>query len=78
MGSVPDAPPAPEADSDDVSPETLHIVVDVHVDGDQILGQADDGVSEPKPFSGWLGLIGALDGLVRGAAEGSGSGERRK
>jgi len=48
-----------------VSAATLHIVVDVHVDGDQILGQADDGVTKPKPFSGWLGLIGALDGLVR-------------
>ena len=70
MGCAPDAPPAPEADSDDVSPERLHIVVDVHVDGDQIVGHAGDGVTEPRPFTGWLGLIGVLDGLVRGAAEG--------
>lgn len=64
MGSAPDAPPAPEADSDDVSPESLQIVIDVHVDEDQIVGHASDGVTEPRPFSGWLGLIGALDGLV--------------
>ena len=70
MGSAPDAPLAPEADSDDVSPESMRIVVDVQVDGDQIDGLAGDGVTEPRPFSGWLGLIGALDGLVRVAVEG--------
>ena len=53
-----------------MSPESLQIVVDVHVDRDQIVGHAGDGVTEPRPFSGWLGLIGALDGLVRVAAEG--------
>lgn len=53
-----------------MSPETLHIVVHVHVDGDQILGQVGDGITDPKPFTGWLGLIGALDGLIRVAAEG--------
>ena len=52
-----------------MSSERLHIVVDVHVDGDQIVGHAGDGITEPRPFSGWLGLIGALDGLVRVAAE---------
>ena len=73
MGSAPDAPPAPEADSDEVSPENLQIVVDVQVDGDQIVGHACDGVTEPRPFSGWLGLIGALDGLVVvGGFDGSG------
>lgn len=50
-------------------PESLPIVVDVHVDGDQIAGHAGDGLTEPRPFTGWLGLIGVLDGLVRGAAE---------
>lgn len=52
-----------------MSAATLHIVVDVLVDGDQILGHVGDGVTEPRPFSGWLGLIGALDGLVRVAAD---------
>jgi hypothetical protein len=66
---APDAPPTPEADSGDVPPESLPIVVDVHVDGDQIAGHAGDGLTEPRPFTGWLGLIGVLDGLVRGAAE---------
>lgn len=41
--------------------ETLRIVIDVRVDGDEISGNARDEVGEPKPFLGWLGLIGALD-----------------
>lgn len=44
--------------------ETLRIVVDVRVDGDEISGHAGDGTGEPKPFLGWLGLIGALDTLI--------------
>ena len=43
---------------------TLHIDIDVRIDGDQITGHAGDGVSQPRPFLGWLGLIGALDRLM--------------
>ena len=52
----------------------LHIAIDVRVDGDQITGHAGDGKDEPRPFSGWLGLIGALDRLLvdRGGTGGSG------
>ena len=42
----------------------LRIAIDVRVDGDQITGHAGDGTGEPRPFSGWLGLIGALDRLL--------------
>ena len=51
-----------------MSPGSLHIIVDVNIDGAQIIGHTGDGVTEPMPFTGWIGLIGALDGLVHAAA----------
>jgi hypothetical protein len=47
-----------------VGAQGLHIAIDVVVTGDEIRGQVCDGVGQPKPFSGWLGLIGVLDGLL--------------
>ncbi len=47
-----------------MSAETVHIAIDVRVDGEEISGHAGDGVGRPKSFSGWLGLLGALDGLL--------------
>jgi hypothetical protein len=47
-----------------VSPRTAHIAIDVQVDGDEIRGLAGDGSGVPRAFSGWLGLLGALDGLL--------------
>jgi hypothetical protein len=47
-----------------MSAESVHIAIDVRVDGEEISGQAGDGVGQPKQFSGWLGLIGALDALL--------------
>jgi len=44
--------------------QILHIAIDIRVDGDQIAGHAGDGSGEPRPFMGWLGLIGALDLLI--------------
>jgi hypothetical protein len=44
--------------------ETLRIVLDVRVDGDEISGYARDKAGEPRPFLGWLGLIAILDGLL--------------
>ena len=41
-----------------------HITIDVCGDGDEISGQVHDGTGPPKPFLGWLGLIGVLDGLL--------------
>jgi hypothetical protein len=58
---------------------TVHIDIDVCVDGDQIIGHAGDGLSQPKPFLGWLGLLGALDrllaepGSAKGPVPGSGA-----
>jgi hypothetical protein len=44
--------------------ETLRIVLDVRVDGDEISGHAGDESGERRPFLGWLGLIAVLDGLL--------------
>lgn len=46
--------------------QVVHIDIDLRIDGDQIAGHAGDGVSQPRPFLGWLGLISALDRLIAG------------
>jgi hypothetical protein len=53
-----------------VSVQTRHIAIDIRVDGDEISGHAGDGTGQPLAFTGWLGLIGALDGLIPRAPDG--------
>jgi hypothetical protein len=45
--------------------DTFRIVIDVRADGDEISGEAGLEGGGHQPFLGWLGLIGALDALVR-------------
>jgi hypothetical protein len=47
-----------------MSDQVLHIAIDVSLAEDQIHGQVGDGVRQPTPFSGWLGLIGQLDRML--------------
>jgi hypothetical protein len=47
-----------------VTSQTFHLALDVVVKDDQLRGQVGDGVGQPRSFSGWLGLIAALDGLL--------------
>ena len=47
-----------------VSDHVLHIAIDVDRTDEEIRGHVHDGVHAPKPFAGWLGLIGALDGML--------------
>jgi hypothetical protein len=47
-----------------VSDQRLHIAIDVSVAEDQIQGHVSDGVGQARQFSGWLGLIGELDGML--------------
>jgi hypothetical protein len=47
-----------------VSRQDLHIAIDVSVTGQQIQGHVRNGQRQPKPFRGWLGLIGVLDGIL--------------
>jgi hypothetical protein len=43
---------------------TRHIAIDVRLDGGEISGEAADGTGRPRPFQGWVGLIGAVDRLL--------------
>jgi hypothetical protein len=63
-GGVHDARSGGSVDACRITAGIVQIVIDVRVDGDEISGYASDGVAERKPFLGWLGLIGVLDGLL--------------
>ena len=67
---------------------TSHAVyIDVRIDGDQITGHVGVGLSQPEPFLGWLGFIGAhgrpvgdpssTEGPVPGSAAAMGSAGRQ-
>lgn len=47
-----------------VTAQSFHVALDVVVTDDQLRGELCDGVGHPKPFSGWLGLIAALDAAL--------------
>ena len=47
-----------------VTAQSFHLALDVVVTDDQPSGQICDGVGQPKLFSGWLGLLAALDALL--------------
>jgi hypothetical protein len=47
-----------------VSVQTVHIAIDASIDGVEIRGHIGHGISGPRAFTGWLELIGALDGLL--------------
>jgi len=47
-----------------VSERRVHIAIDANVAEDQIHGNVSDGEGEPRQFSGWLALIGELDGML--------------
>ena len=65
----------------------VYIDIDVRIDGDQITGHVGVGLSQPEPFLGWLGFVGALDrpvgdpssteGPVPGSAAAMGSAGRQ-
>lgn len=47
-----------------VSDQVLHIAIDVSCADDELHGSVSDGLQAPTAFSGWLGLIGALDAMM--------------
>ena len=52
---------------------TIHIELELELHGDEVRGRALCDGAPPREFSGWLGLIAALDALVA-APEGDGTG----
>jgi len=47
-----------------MSAASVHLAIDVTVDGREISGHATDGDGRTELFTGWLGLVGALDALL--------------
>jgi hypothetical protein len=43
---------------------TVTITLEIQVEGDDVRGSAVDADGEPRGFSGWLGLVGAIDALL--------------
>jgi hypothetical protein len=48
----------------DMESRTVTISLDVRVQGDDVRGWAAAGDGHPRAFTGWLGLIGAIDALL--------------
>jgi hypothetical protein len=47
-----------------VSTSTVHIAIEARVGDDELRGQIQSDAGPPGSFTGWLGLICALDALL--------------
>ena len=47
-----------------VSTSTVHIEIEAQVGDDEICGRIRSDAGPPSSFTGWLGLISALDALL--------------
>jgi hypothetical protein len=47
-----------------VTSSTVHIAIEAQVGDDEIRGAIRSDAGTPRSFSGWLGLISALDALL--------------
>jgi hypothetical protein len=45
------------------------IILELRLAGDELDGRASDGTGENRTFSGWLGLLVAIDALLDAAPE---------
>ncbi len=45
------------------------ITLNLRLAGEELDGRASDGNGEGRPFSGWLGLLVAIDALLTAAPE---------
>ena len=45
------------------------ITLELRLAGDELDGRATDGTGEDRPFSGWLGLLVAIDAMLNAAPE---------
>jgi hypothetical protein len=49
---------------------TAAISLELSMDGDSLTGSASDEAGARKEFSGWLGLISAIEALIPSESEG--------
>ena len=45
------------------------ITLDLRLAGEELDGRASDGNGDSRPFSGWLGLLVAIDAMLAAAPE---------
>jgi hypothetical protein len=61
-----------------VGRETAHLDLTINVDSDPITGSVSNGAHGPRPFTGWIELVAAIEAArspgtaVRGSGETSG------
>lgn len=61
-------PPAPMLRC--MKTESAAISLELDVAGDSLSGRASDGAGVEREFSGWLGLIAAIEALLANDSEG--------
>ena len=49
--------------------QAVTITLELRLAGDELDGSASDGSGDGRPFSGWLGLLVAIDALLSAAPE---------
>jgi hypothetical protein len=49
---------------------TAAISLELSVDGDSVAGRASDEAGTHKEFSGWLGLVSAIEALITPDSQG--------
>jgi hypothetical protein len=54
---------------DRTTPTTLTLTVELQLEQDAFTGRAQDHLGTTREFSGWLGLIAAMDELIDTAPE---------
>jgi hypothetical protein len=55
----------------------IRISVELRMSGDCLTGRVSDGTGLDRPFSGWLGLLAAIDSLLPGQAADSNQEEQQ-
>jgi hypothetical protein len=48
-----------------VDRQTVVIRLELHLADDALTGRASDGTGPAREFAGWMGLVAAIDALVR-------------
>jgi hypothetical protein len=50
--------------------KTAAISLELSLDGDSLTGRASDGAGTEREFSGWLGLVSAIEALITPDSQG--------
>lgn len=57
--------------------ETAHLDLTINVDSDPITGSVSNGARGPRPFTGWIELVAAIEAARNQGTAVRGSGETR-